>query len=96
MWHMAGVGFAELFALSLRFEAFAPGAMDAVEAAVDAAAADDDDGVPRPPSAMLLDAAAEGEEEEEEIMTDADASDGGFELNATQLGRAVNDLCAWV
>lgn len=93
-----GIGYAELFSLSLKFEAFAPGIADGGVAVPHSDAMDDDDeGVPRPPSPMMTNNASTlGDDSEIEEMADLDESDAGVELKASQLGLALRDLCHWV
>jgi hypothetical protein len=92
-----GIGTAELFSISLKFEAFAPGIADGgVAAPLSDTMDDDDEGVPRPPSAMMANDVAQGDDSEVEIMADLDESDAGVELKASQLGFALRDLCHWV
>ena len=93
-----GIGCAELFSISLKFEAFGKCTVDsdAVAPLLDAID-DDEEGVPRPPSATLSnDDALQDGDGEPEVMSDLDESDAGVELNAAQLGCALRDLCCWV
>ena len=93
-----GIGCAELFSISLKFEAFGKCTVGSAAAAPLLDAMDDDeDGVPRPPSATLSnDDASQDGDGEAGMLADLDESDAGVELNAAQLGCALRDLCSWV
>lgn len=91
-----GIGCAELFSISLKFEVFSPSmGEDAINAALLDTTDDVLDGVPRPASAMVS-SAASSQDDDVDMMGDLDESDAGVELKAMKLGHALRDLCTWV
>jgi hypothetical protein len=92
----SGVGNAELFSLTLKFEVFTPGlatdrdSVGGMDVTIDD---EEEDGVPMDEE----DAARAAMSNDMVTMSDSDsASDAGVELNAEQLGQSLRDICVWV